>query len=300
LQIIKEVDAKHGGKIPIGTKWFIPADNSINSHETMSAILQGRKFAVFVVNGNGITLTFPYIYGIYRQPIEVKKTKELHEHLREMYREYELERVPVAITGYLCIGRGISISQPKTDEFDAFLLDYGVLSNCSKKAEASQNAGRTKGNYKHWEGYKPPVVFCTKKFSDVATECEKRSRELAKIAFSRDAEDPSVITNHEFKGITKNGSHEIDHFVFADDVMARRWAADPNIGLNKKMSKSGPTAPETLLQVDGENPTLESVLTRRWGLNDKSWIRKIRLDTNEICLYWKKGPSFPSTYVKPS
>lgn len=206
LQIVNEVKESFGGCLPKGTKWFIPADRKKSSHEMMRNILTRNGFAVFTINGNGIELSLPDNTSVLED-----KTRELHEQIREMYSEYNLDRFPVAITGYICVGRGISIMHPEDDYFDEFIFDYGIFSNCSNKAEASQNAGRLKGNYKHWQGYKPPTVFTTEKFNKIAVEWELRSRELAKIAFSRNTVEPSIITKHEYNGITKT---DIEYKIF--------------------------------------------------------------------------------------
>ena len=140
-------------------------------------------------------------------------------------------------------------------------------------------------------------MFCPSKFNEVAIELEECSRELAKIAFARDTTVPSVITKTEFKRITKTDKYEWDYCVFEDDLSARNWANDSDIGLGRNMKADKGKAPKELCK-DGKNPTLDYLLSRKSGINDKSWVRKVRLDTNNICVYWKKGPC-PSTYTKP-
>lgn len=196
--IMDEVKESNDGKIPPNTKWYIPAKNKIKSHNQMSSMLVGNGFAVFVVNGHGLTLNIPG-----KDKIVEAKTEELHAQVRRLYKEHNLSQYPVAITGYLCVGRGISIMQPKNDVYDEFIFDYGILSNCSKKAEACQNAGRHNGNCKNWYGYKPPTVYCTSKFNVIVTQQEHLSRELAKIAYDRDKEEPSMITKDDVSEIVK-------------------------------------------------------------------------------------------------
>jgi hypothetical protein len=84
-----------------------------------------------------------------------------------------------------------------------FIFDYGILSTYSNKAEASQSAGRLKGNIKGWANYKPPTVFTTEKFDAVATSVEDSTRRLAGLAFDRhEAGESTVITNSEFRTMT--------------------------------------------------------------------------------------------------
>ena len=110
---------------------------------------------------------------------------------------------------------------------------------------------------KDWPNYKPPTVFTTAKFDKVATEWEEKSRRLAILAFDKQqgGEKP-IITKPEFKEIGNEPAFEFDWCVFPDDKTALVWIANPEFGLNKKMSKTGTDAPETLREpFDGNNPT---------------------------------------------
>ena len=124
-----------------------------------------------------------------------------------MWRDNNLDRFPVAITGHLCIGRAISFQQEATEELDEFIFDFGILSNCTNKSEVSQNAGRLKGNVKDWPGYKPPTIYTTARYNKIAIECEERSRELGRLAYSRDADEPSMVTKGEYKGLSGESSN---------------------------------------------------------------------------------------------
>ena len=199
IGFIHEVISSHPENVLPGTKWYIPGENKKSSHEIIRDMLVGKGLAVFIVNGDGISLTIP---DRAFKKIHQDKTDELNKQIIKMYNEYNLEQYPVAITGYICIGRGITIMS------EEFIFDYGILSNCNKKAEASQNAGRLKGNIKSWSNYKPPTVYTTHKFDEIASEWEWKSRNLAKIAFEKDTEQPSKITKSEFKKITSSNEDD--------------------------------------------------------------------------------------------
>jgi hypothetical protein len=178
-------------KIIPGTIWFIPGEFKKVSHYEISNICNERNFAVLIINGDGITLKFP------DKRIETYfKDDELNTILKKIYKEQSLEKFPVAITGNVCIGRGTSMMS------EDFIIDYAILSICDNKQEASQNAGRVKGNIKHWSNYKPPIVFTSPKFDAIAREWEIKSRNIAKIAFDKQEEGKStLITKEEFKNI---------------------------------------------------------------------------------------------------
>uniref|UniRef100_A0A6C0J9G6 Uncharacterized protein n=1 Tax=viral metagenome TaxID=1070528 RepID=A0A6C0J9G6_9ZZZZ len=155
-----------------GSKWFIPSDHKKTSHKEMRDMLNGKNFAVFIVNGDGIELTIP---GKSEVIIE-KKNDELNTQIKRLYEDNELSRFPIAITGHFCITRGITIAT------EDFMIDGAILSNCQNKQEVSQTAGRVKGNWKEWANYKIPEVFTTEKFNKIAIEKEQQSRNLALMA----------------------------------------------------------------------------------------------------------------------
>ena len=126
-----------------GTKWFIPGKTGKRSHENIKELCIEKGFAVFVVNGDGIMLTLPD-----RSYYKEKKDDELNKKLIKMCDDYNVHDYPLALTGNICVGRGISIM------CEEFMIDYAILSSTINKQEASQISGRVKGNIKDWENYR--------------------------------------------------------------------------------------------------------------------------------------------------
>jgi hypothetical protein len=138
-----------------GSKWFIPGLSAKRSHEAIKNMCVAKGMAVICVNGNGIVITLPETLEVFRY----KKDDEFNNKIIELYKKLNLQRFPVVITGYICIGRGITINS------NDFILDYAILSHYSDKNEASQLAGRMKGNMKGFDNYRRPVVFTTDSFN---------------------------------------------------------------------------------------------------------------------------------------
>ena len=148
--------------------------------------------AVIIVNGDGIQLYKP------DDSIKVySKDQDFNKKIVDIYNENNLKNYPLVITGYVCIGRGISIMS------NEFIFDYGILSHFSSKYEASQLAGRLKGNIKHLPNYKTPTIFTTLKFDKVAKEMEIKSRELGKIAAKKEETEgfTPYISKDEYNNI---------------------------------------------------------------------------------------------------
>jgi len=233
-----------------GSKWFIPAEHKKSSHESVKDICVNRGFAVFVVNGTGIRLTLPD-----RRLFMYKKDDELNKKIRDICSEHSLDRYPMAITGNICIGRGISILS------EEFMIDYGILSSCHNQQEASQNSGRLKGNIKHWPSYKPPIVFTTERFSKIAGEWEKKSRNLAELAFRKEsAGEETIITKNEFKTLGEKFEYKIEDELFKSFTLASRFLKGKRVEMGAKPNIT--TMEKSAIQkVDGGYMVTSKLLT---------------------------------------
>jgi len=183
-------------KILPNTRWFIPAVSTKKSHERIKEICVKKGMAVIRVNGDGITLTLPD-----REHTLYPKNDEFTSQLIKIYNEKGLHRFPFAITGNICIGRGITIISKD------FTFDYGILSHSSNKNEVSQLAGRMKGNIKGFVKYTEenpaPTIYTTVEFDKTAVEWERKSRKLAILAYNRELEGKSsVIHKSDFTTLT--------------------------------------------------------------------------------------------------
>jgi hypothetical protein len=218
------------GLVVPGSKWFIPGVAAKRSHVAITNMCVEQKMACMRINGDGITITLPTM-----EVFTYKKTKELNTMLIELYAEHQLHRFPLAITGNLCIGRGITINS------EQFMLDYAILSHYSNKNEASQIAGRLKGNMKEFSNYRPPMVFTTEDFNEVAIEWEQKSRNLAKLAFQKQQNGEStVITKSEFKTMCEPYDYKV-HSVRFDSfekakgfLVTKERAMKGKVGTTKK------------------------------------------------------------------
>jgi len=276
-----------------GTKWFVPADHKKTSHRAVRDILKGRGFAVFTVNGDGIELVLPGR----DDPIgPLPKKDELNKQLINLKKEHCLLNEPIAITGNICVSRGISIMSPE------FMFDFGILSSCADPSAASQNAGRLKGNIKGWVGYKPPVVYTTPQFDHVVTEQENLSRKLAGLAFEKESDKPSSISSEELEeiGLTqkrqtrRRDPYPVETMFFADDDMAIKWVEKTF----RESEKAGEKAPKHMrkwranLKSGPKSQHSEKYYISQFekgsgmGLGKRVWIKKEKLKDGRMIVYW--------------
>jgi hypothetical protein len=190
--------------IQAGTKWFIPGLSAKKSHEDIKNVCVSKGMAVICVNSDGIILTLPETL----ECVKYSKDDEFNSKIIEIYTENHLERFAVVITGYICIGRGITIMS------ENFMIDYAILSHYSNKNEASQLAGRVKGNIKGYSSYnkqRPPIIFTKEEFNRIAIEWEHKSRTLARLAFQKKQNGQLTVVNKaEFKTCVLNAEDEIE------------------------------------------------------------------------------------------
>ena len=197
----------------------------------------------------------------------------------DLYKDHNLNDYPVALTGNLCIGRGISFIN------NNFMFDYAILSLCSNKQEVSQNAGRLKGNIKNFKNYKVPTIYTTTQFNKIAVESEMKSRKLAEIAFEKINEgELAIIEKKTFNGIVKKGQYDNrKHKIFENLEEAIEYKK--MLGSDTRQTEND-RAPSTLLDKDGNNPSIDVLLNRWYGINKDVPVRMMPLYCGKYCVYW--------------
>jgi hypothetical protein len=96
---------------------------------------------------------------------------------------------------------------------------------------------------------------------------------------------PSTYTDSGVKNTGKviDKNKDFEWLIFSDDTAAQKKLSELK---GSNASKCSGIAPKTLLQ-EGNNPTIDYVIKRKYGLNGKSKARQVRLNTGEICVFWR-------------
>ena len=211
-----------------GKKWFIPGVTKKRSHEAIKSMCTSKGMTVICVNGDGINITLPTL-----ELFKYKKDSDFNTMIIALYKRHHLHRFSVVITGFICIGRGITINS------EEFMLDYAILSHYSNKNEASQIAGRTKGNTKGFSTYKKPIVFTTEPFNEIAIEWEKKSRKLAELAFQKEQLGESTVINKcEFKTLDKPYDYIIHPILFDSFEKAKEFLGTKERDMKEKVQST--------------------------------------------------------------
>ena len=147
---------------------FIPGSNSTGSHDAIAEFLHKEfNFVVIIINGQRKEILVPGQH----EPIDLRCyftiqddqiPQEFNAQLAKLYKENNWSRFPLAITGYLCVQRGVTFQcGPEEGVHDGFLFDYGVIPPNKCAPEAYQTMARLFGNVGDIPTYKSVEIFTT-------------------------------------------------------------------------------------------------------------------------------------------
>jgi len=192
---------KYYNESDIGSKWFIPGNHSIKSHNTIRDLCLNKNMCVFVKNTSGTVLSVPGKGHIKIDETLKKPDGQLYsfsELLDKSIQDNKLNKYQFVITGYKCISRGVSIQS------NEFLFDNAILYDISDSTALSQMAGRLSGNIKEENNYDYEStinVYTTKKFNKKMKQMRYISENLACYAYEKDNINPSFVTKIEYEDI---------------------------------------------------------------------------------------------------
>lgn len=171
-----------------GKRAFIPgAQDKISHYNIATLLLDTLGFAVIIINGVCKELRIPGEDTIdLRESLSCPDPEQLppefNQTLATLYRAHRLDRFPLAITGYLCIQRGVTFQcAPAEGQHDGFVFDYGIIPPCRNAAEAYQTTARIFGNTGDFPNYRQPVIFTDEQTFAGITNQEETAVNLPRI-----------------------------------------------------------------------------------------------------------------------
>jgi len=179
---VQNIIVQFSNLIKEGQVWFIPGEVNITSHYNIKNILIEKEFTVIIINSNSKKIFYD---NKLEENLENDNNDSLADFLGELYINKKLNLKKVAITGNLCISRGITINS------DKMLITHAIFpTKINNLSNSYQLAGRICGNIKKFKNYKKPTVFCSSKFKNEIIIMENRAKNLAEKAFEK--ENPKV------------------------------------------------------------------------------------------------------------
>ena len=234
LAYLSTVLPKHPEMCVPGARLFAPGDYTQASHDEVASYLVAAGFAVLVLNGtekairrpNGLT---PLVLDFKpptadetsgRRPVRpdaVRAGEELGVYVARLYHAKGLAQFPFAVTGHLCIGRGLTFQN------ETFLFDFGIVPHIRDAAMAYQAACRMAGNIRNYLGYKPATLVTTSKMWDVIRRQEGFAVNLARIVKERNLADVGAAEFAEAGGVAPPVCDYALSPTFATSAEAEAW-----------------------------------------------------------------------------
>jgi hypothetical protein len=187
---LKTVLEKNPEMVCAGTRLFCPGNKTRKSHEEICDELLVCGFNVLLLNGSH--KEFRFFDG--RPSIDIAELLEtdleVSKSLNRLYYEHALYNSPFAVTGNLCIGRGITFAS----QIDGreFLFTHGIIPEVVNGDEGYQLVARCFGNIKGHATYKIPKIFVSERSDALIRLQENLAVDFASKFFQEGEEDPMI------------------------------------------------------------------------------------------------------------
>lgn len=212
-----------------GVRLFAPGMIDIASHDAVLDTLVALGFAVMILNGRRKCIVCPDGTTI---PLVLRmdptNPDEISMVLAYVYVQHDLKRWPFAVTGQMCLSRGITFQSAE------FMFDYGVLPDLRDPATAYQCLARLLGNIRGFPGFKAPTVFMSDVMKSITIAQEKIAIKIAQMVASEGWCDVGIEemefvldgNRARYEAATRGENTEVmfSPHTFATLEVAREWS----------------------------------------------------------------------------
>ena len=183
---LETIIEKHPEIIKAGTRLFCPGNKAKSSHEEVCTILLKCGFNVLILNGEHKEIRFCNGRSKIKIAEFLETDLEVSITLNRLYYENELFNSPFAVTGNLCVGRGITFASQIDNK--EFIFTHGIIPEAADGNEAYQMVARCCGNIKEYATYKVPKIFVSLRMDILIRQQENLAVEFAKKYFKESKE----------------------------------------------------------------------------------------------------------------
>ncbi len=282
-----------------GKRSFIPVHIRRSGHyQLIENIFERKRNAVIILlNSVEKSLTFYSDKGIKSQYSLESKDEEVSVTLTRIIKKYKLEKRPMIVTGFLCVGMGQTLTNQELGPFH-----YAIFGHMDQTNEQIyQLFGRITGRMKDWKTYVKTTLYCPETIKNrcrIMEECSRRmvtdfnGETMTGEIYREPMEGPggsdvlgNIRKKKEKKKKEKMEDLDKDYRLFKTQEEGIKFGMDVlDIKFNKRKNDH---APEELRKKTNNNPTFEYLLERMWGINQKNKARMIPTDKGEWCVYWR-------------
>lgn len=233
-EYVSTIMEKYGENLAApGMRAFIPGDMTQQSHEAIAKLLlEDYGFVVLILNGAKKEIRFPDGRIIDLKPyLTIKNPDETPEEFNKLlsciYSDQELYAYPLAITGFICVERGVTFqSMPLDGIHDGFLFDYAIVPPVGIPAEAYQTMARMFGNVGDHPSYKSPEIYSDADTFERVTTQEKLAINIARIVqeynlLSVGADEIALALGHGARETVELDDFDHEWVEFTPDELSR-------------------------------------------------------------------------------
>ena len=225
-----------------GMRAFIPGSNSTASHDAIADFLhKERGFVIIIINGKRKEILVPGKY----EPIDLKDYLTVQENkipqefntlLAKLYKDNNWSRFPLAITGYMCVQRGVTFQCGTLEGVhDGFLFDYGIIPpNIKCAAEAYQTMARLFGNIGNIPEYKPVEIYTNDRSFTRVEKQEETARNIARMVAEQSLD---VVTKKELKS-AESPHKRVPHIIQLSEIELQKIVDKKNKKDKKDLIKT--------------------------------------------------------------
>ena len=221
VSYMEAVLAEHPEMIAPGAKLFVPGEIKRDTHNAIAESLLKRNCIVLVLNGEKKAFLFPdgRRFDI-DLTVDEENPAELSTILKDMYALHGMESYPVAVTGQLCLGRGITFQSRD------FMFDYAIIPGMKDAAAAYQCVARVLGNV---SGF-PPTVYMGSVLLDAVERQERIAMNLARLVHENEWTDVGAyevgLAAGDVSDMDWSKGEDGSPKTFATAVEGKRWGEE--------------------------------------------------------------------------
>ncbi len=301
IGFITNVLSKYPEILGDNTRSFIPAHIRRKGHNDIRDLLFNVKptAVIAVINGFEKTLQYKDTLGHIKTLSLTSEDEEVCETISRLILHHKIQNRPIIITGLLCVGMGQTLTHKSLGSFTSAIFGHMDLTN----DEISQLFGRITGRMKDWgDKYIQTQVYCPTKIMNRCITMEECARHMAiehngDIVTQDDYRVPMIelgevgkcaienirIQKPKKQKVPKPPDTDKDHRIYETQEEAIAFGKTLNAELRKRANNNAPIE----LQSNGLNPSVDELLKRMWGLNNKNRVRMIPTIDNKWCVYWR-------------
>jgi len=255
--------------------WFIPGKQKVISHNEIKKLVIEKGFYVFVINSTEKKLFDSKSNEIAN--LDDNENNDLSSKIALLYDKFDLKNKKVAITGNLCVNRGITISSNKV------MITHAIFSdNYEDFNSAYQLVGRICGNFRKNLDFVTPTIYITKnmknkilKMEDIAINLSKYEKitfdDFFKLKNGEDHSNKVEVEYREFKSFDK-----LKEFIIEskkDDYLKNIFKKGPLKSRFDEKNMENGFFKNTIRSVKKIYSKDEVIQNKSWGINNKNNCR---------------------------